>query len=213
MAAPSFERAITHVLKSEGGYVDHPQDPGGATNRGITLATLSIWRGRKVTKAEVKALTEAEAKAIYRKNYWDVVRGDALPAGLDLAVFDFGVNSGTQRAAKYLQGVVGVRQDGVIGPATLKAVTGRDTAETIRGLSRARLDFLSRLATWPVFGKGWRHRVLAVEQEALAMARTTAVPLPPPPDIAPIDPPSTQPASSGLFVALLKGIFNAFRSA
>lgn len=196
MASSSYDRAVAHVLASEGGYVDHPSDPGGATNRGITLATLSRWRGRHVTRDEVKGLSEAEARQIYRRFYWDRVRGDELPAGLDLAVFDFAVNSGDARAARMLQGLLGLPEDGLIGPKTVAAALAADSAATIRNLTRARLDFLSRLDTWPVFGKGWRKRVLSVEAEALAMVGTGA---PPPPDVEPVP---SSPASGGFFVAL-----------
>ena len=99
MTAANFDRALTAVLRHEGGYVDHPSDPGGATNLGVTRATLAQWRGRAVSKAEVKALTRAEAAKIYRALYWDEIAGDALPAGLDFAVFDYCVNSGPGRAA------------------------------------------------------------------------------------------------------------------
>jgi lysozyme family protein len=213
MTTETFGRALSLVLKHEGGYVDHPRDPGGATNRGITLETLSRWRGRKVTKAEVKALTLEEAGAIYRANYWNVVKGDDLPAGLDYAVFDFAVNSGPQRAAKHLQALVGTAVDGVIGPKTLAAACARDPADLVRKLTRSRLDFLTALPTWPTFGRGWRNRVVGVEKEALAMVTGSPAPIPtpPPPDIEPASPPVSQPAQpSGFFSALadlLKRIF------
>lgn len=203
MAAPSFERAVSHVLKSEGGYVDHPSDPGGATNRGITLATLSRWRGRPVSKAEVKALTEGEAKLIYRKFYWDRVRGDDLPAGVDLAVFDFGVNSGNERAAKHLQTILGATADGVIGPATLKALGKVEPAFIVRELTKRRLSYLQGLTSlWPVFGKGWKKRVQSIEAEALAMIGKPEAINPPPPDIEP-----AEPKAEGWLVLLLKAIF------
>ena len=212
MTTENFGRALSLVLKHEGGYVDHPADPGGATNRGITLATLSTWRGRKVTKAEVKALTVEEASAIYRANYWNVVKGDDLPAGVDLAVFDFAVNSGPARAAKHVQALVGTAADGVIGPKTLAAVKAKDPKDIIRRLTRSRLDFLSRLPTWPTFGRGWRARVLGVEREALAMAgeAPAPVPIPPPPDIEPAPAPVPQPAQpSGFFFVALKNFLEA----
>lgn len=212
MTTENFGRALTLVLKHEGGYVDHPADPGGATNRGITLATLSAWRGRKVTKAEVRALTEAEAAVIYRANYWNVIKGDDLPAGLDYAVFDFAVNSGPARAAKHLQALVGTAADGLIGPKTLAVVRAKEPTDLIRRLTRSRLDFLSALPTWPTFGKGWRARVQGVEKDALAMAGETPAPapIPPPPDIEPVPVPVPQPAQpSGYFYAALKSFLEA----
>lgn len=170
MATDNFERACALTLRHEGGYVDHPKDPGGATNLGITKATLEKWLGRKVTKQEVRNLTPAIVEPIYRARYWNKVQGDKLPKGLDYAVYDYAVNSGPQRAAMALQRAVGVADDGVIGPITLKAVAKKDPRILIEHLCTERLSFLQRLSTWPVFGKGWRSRVVGVEKEALKMS-------------------------------------------
>ncbi len=172
--SPSFERSLALVLQHEGGFVQHPRDPGGATRFGITCGTLSRARGRAASVEDVRHLTRAEAAAIYRRFYWDVVRADELPQGLGLALFDLAVNSGPARAVRMLQGVLGVEPDGLVGPLTLTAARGADPAETIRRLTRARLGFLARLSTWPVFGRGWRRRVLAVEQEALRLAASSS---------------------------------------
>lgn len=162
-----FQACLAEVLRHEGGYADHPADPGGATNMGITLATLSDWRGRPVTKQEVRDLTVAEAGEIYRARYWQPIRGDALPPGVDLAVFDFAVNSGPARAVKALQSVLGVAQDGIIGPATLAALASAPGAvEVITDLCDARMRFLRSLSTWPTFGGGWTRRVAEVEAAA-----------------------------------------------
>lgn len=176
MASSSFERALACVLAHEGGYSDHPRDPGGATNLGITRAALAHHRGRQVTKAEVRALSRAEAAAIYRERYWAAIRGDELPAGVDLAVFDLAVNSGPVRAARILQRAVGVAGDGVVGPATLAALARADPAVVIEAVTRARLAFLQRLPTWDVFGRGWRRRVDAVERAARGLLRDGAAP-------------------------------------
>lgn len=170
MAASNFERALSCVLKQEGGFVDHPADPGGATALGITRATLARARGRPASVADVKALTRAEAAAIYRRLYWDAVAGDRLPPGLDLAVFDLAVNSGPPRALRLLQSSLGVPQDGVLGPVTLRAARACESATAIRALAQARLGFLHRLATWRVFGRGWNRRVEEVAKVALALA-------------------------------------------
>ncbi|HWK79583.1 MAG TPA: glycosyl hydrolase 108 family protein, partial [Thermomicrobiales bacterium] len=164
-ASPSrFEAAVEHVLKHEGGFVQHPRDPGGATKFGITRETLSRAKGRRASINDVRRLSRKEAIAIYRQLYWDTVRADELPPGLDLAVFDLAVNSGPARAVRMLQTALGVEADGIIGPVTLGAAREADVPATIRRLTKARLGFLGRLATWPVFGLGWRRRVLAVEQ-------------------------------------------------
>jgi lysozyme family protein len=166
----SFESAVALVLQHEGGFVNHPRDPGGATNFGITRETLSRARGRPASVEDVRRLTREEAASIYRSLYWKTVRADELPLGLDLAMFDLAVNSGPKRAVTMLQSVLGVEADGLIGPMTIKAANRVDPADSVRRLTRSRLGFLSRLATWTVFGRGWRWRVLAVEQEALRLA-------------------------------------------
>jgi lysozyme family protein len=170
MTASNFECAFDAVLRHEGGYVDHPADPGGATNLGITRATLARWRKRAVSKAEVKALTRSEAAAIYRAFYWDEIAGDALPDGLDFAVFDYCINSGPGRAARALQSVAGVRPDGRVGKITLAAVNAHDSAALISAYCHKRLGFLESLKTFAVFGRGWRRRVQETEALAQSMA-------------------------------------------
>ncbi len=181
MAAETFDRALALVLDLEGGFVDHPSDPGGATNLGITRATLAKARGRPASVADVRALTQAQAGTIYRRLYWDAVKADELPPGLDLAVFDFAVNSGPAPAVRALQAVVGAAEDGRIGPDTIAAADAADPAEAIRALTRERLRFLRALSTWPVFGRGWTSRTTRIEAAALAAAsqrplRGTSVP-------------------------------------
>lgn len=172
MAEQNFAEALKHVLRHEGGYADHPSDPGGATMMGITHLTLADWRGRPVTKEEVRALSLKEASEIYRARYWNAIAGDALPAGLDLTLFDYAVNSGPKRAARTVQGMLGVTADGVIGPHTLAAIAEQDLAALIRDLCIARRNFLNHLPTAPVFGRGWMRRVAAVERASLKMAAT-----------------------------------------
>lgn len=164
-----FARCVAEVLRHEGGYVDHPRDPGGCTNRGITRATLESWRGVPTDCAAVRALTEAEARAIYRARYWDAVRGDELPVGVDLAVFDLAVNSGGGRAARMLQHALGAVADGVIGPQTMAMLAAADPARMVDAICARRLEFLKGLPTWPVFGRGWERRVNDVRAKALDM--------------------------------------------
>lgn len=174
MAASNFDRALARVLQFEGGFVNHPLDPGGATNLGVTRATLARARARPVTVDHVRALTRSEAASIYRRFYWNAVRADDLPGGLDLAVFDLAVNAGPARAARLLQKALGLPLDGVIGPKTLAAARAANPAEAIAALTRARLGFLHRLSTWRVFGRGWSRRVAAIERASLALARAPA---------------------------------------
>lgn len=170
MTSLNFERALPLVLKHEGGYVDHPEDPGGATNLGITIATFRRYINPKGTKDDLRKITRAEAAKVYRKQYWDAIKGDDLPSGVDYAVFDFAVNSGPSRAAKYLQNVLAVPEDGKIGPVTLKAAKVYRADQIIEELCADRMAFLQRLSTWKTFGRGWSTRVAGVRSEALAMA-------------------------------------------
>ena len=162
---------ITKLLYSnEGGYVNHPNDPGGATNMGITIGTLSNYYGRSATVDEVKQLSKETADKIYKKNYWDAVKGDQLPIGVDAAVFDFGVNSGNNRSIRYLQEIVGTVADGIIGPKTIEASFKMKPEVLINKLCDKRLAFLKGLKTWKTFGKGWTRRVEAVRKQALELA-------------------------------------------
>ncbi|MEH3144411.1 MAG: hypothetical protein PGN34_03470 [Methylobacterium frigidaeris] len=171
MAASTFARALSLVLRHEGGYVDHPDDPGGATNLGVTIGTLGDWLGRPATKAEVRALTVATVAPIYRARYWTAIQGDALPAGLDYAVFDFAVNSGPARAIMALQRAARVADDGVLGPITLTAVGSRSSVDLVQRVCADRLAFLRRLSAWRSFGRGWQRRVSSVRAGALDMVR------------------------------------------
>ncbi len=174
----NFRRALAHVLAHEGGYVDHPVDPGGATNLGITRRTLARWRGVrpwwKLPKSEVRALTRREAGRIYRARYWDAVRGDDLPPGVDYAVFDYAVNSGVARAAKELQRAAGAGADGIIGGMTLEAVFRHHPRTIIRRVLERRMRFLRRLRTWGAFGRGWTNRVNGVLAHAFDLERENA---------------------------------------
>ena len=170
MAASDYPSCLAFVLEREGGYVDDPLDPGGATNLGITLATLGAWRHTAVTKDDVKNLTTADADAIYRANYWNAVHADNLPAGVDLMVFDCAVNTGNGRSARMLQAAVGATQDGAIGPATLAAVNAKDPKALIADLAARRIAFYQSLSTFDHFGKGWVARTNAAKALALQLA-------------------------------------------
>ncbi len=149
-----FETCIPRILRHEGGFVDHPRDPGGATNKGITIATYRRYINPKGTAADLKKLTQAQAVKVYKAEYWDKVSADKLPVGVDYVVADFGVNAGPGRAVKHLQRAVGVTEDGVIGPATLAAVKRVSPATIVQRITDSRMQFLRKLDTWPTFGKG-----------------------------------------------------------
>jgi lysozyme family protein len=174
MAASSYEAALARLLAHEGGYTNHPNDPGGPTNHGITIADYRRYVRPDAGASDIRAMPLDAAKAIYRAKYWDALACDALPPGLDYCVFDYGVNSGISRAAKVLQRSVGVADDGRIGPATLAAVASRDASDLVETMCDERLAFLRSLRTWAVFGRGWGRRVAEVKAVALAMARADA---------------------------------------
>lgn len=165
-----FERCHEITARWEGGWSDHAADPGGKTMYGITQATLSSYLGRPASDKEIRNLSKATALAIYQRNYWDRVAGDVLPPGVDLCVYDWGVNSGPSRAVKALQAVVGVEPDGWIGDITLKAVRSRPRRELIEELCARRMKYLRGLKTFGTFGKGWTNRVNDIRKRAFAMA-------------------------------------------
>lgn len=182
MSVANFERSLAAVLKHEGGYVNHPKDPGGATNMGITHKTLAAWRKvESVTRADVRNLTVSEVRQIYRAQYWAPIKGDQLPLGLDYAVFDFGVNSGVGRAVRFLQqllknmGLYDGAIDGLIGAKTIKALDAIDDVDAlIIAYCDKRLAFLKRLKGWSTFGKGWKRRVTEVQDLAVDVAEGSA---------------------------------------
>jgi lysozyme family protein len=171
----NFAPSVGHTLTYEGGFSDNAKDPGGATMRGVTLATFSLFLGRKASVAELKGITDTQLLTIYRKFYWDKCQCDHLPGGLDFCVFDFAVNSGPSRAAKMLQSLVGAEPDGVIGHKTIKAVedyVSRETLpKTIDQYQANRLHYLQALPHWQAFGRGWGKRVNEVLDEAVLMLR------------------------------------------
>lgn len=195
MAEETFEMVKPYLLAHEGGYVDHPRDPGGATNFGITIGTLSNWRGRKVSKREVKELTREEAMQIYKAQYWNTIRADELPMGVDYCCYDYSVNSGPSRSAKELQRVVGASVDGVVGLETLGRIRecGKTPSEIVNEICDRRLRFMQRLDTWPTFGTGWSRRVADVRSKATALARKSPQWQPDEPVITDVPTPKAKP--------------------
>lgn len=165
-----FAECLPHILKYEGGWSDHPADPGGATMKGVTLAVYSEWLGRPATKAELKAIPDAHLHAIYENNYFRAAHCHELPAGVDLMIFDLAVNSGPGRARRYLQRAAGVNEDGAIGPATLAAVKAKSAVVLINAISHHREVFYRGLPTFATFGKGWMRRLAEVTAKSLEMA-------------------------------------------
>lgn len=165
----NFDQCLAFVLKHEGGWVDHPADPGGETNMGVTKRTWEEWTGKRVPPGGMKSLTVADVTPLYKEKYWDRVRGDDLPVGVDYAVFDYAVNSGIGRASRQLQSCLGVGVDGAIGPKTIAAANEADPVALIDCICDNRLAFLKGLKTWPTFGRGWSRRVADVSKTAQRM--------------------------------------------
>lgn len=168
----NFKPALAAVLVHEGGYSNHPSDPGGPTMKGVIKRVYDDYRrSRGESVRDVRQITEAELQEIYRRRYWDLIQGDKLPAGLDYVVFDGAVNSGPAQATKWLQRALGIPADGVLGPSTLAAIArAEDHDAIVAGLQARRLAMLKALKTWPVFGKGWGRRVEEVRRLGLALA-------------------------------------------
>ena len=167
----NWDTAIRHILKWEGGYVNHPEDPGGRTNLGVTQRVWEAWTGKPATEADMRALTVEDVKPLYRQRYWNAVRGDDLPSGVDLSVFDFAVNTGPRRASRALQQLLGaVVVDGVIGPKTLAAVAAKPAAQLITDYADVREVFYKSLPTYDTFGNGWMRRVKGIEAESQRLA-------------------------------------------
>ena len=167
----SFDDCLPIILQSEGGFVDDPQDPGGATNLGVTLKTLSGWLGRAATVAEVRALTPADVAPIYRANYWNVVHGDDCPRGVDLMAFDEAVNQGPGRAIRSLQAAVATPPTGVFDAPTLAAVQACSPADAIGRIAADREAFYRGLSTFARFGAGWMARLQRTKGLALQMTQ------------------------------------------
>ena len=165
----NWDKSFAMVIKSEGGFVNNPKDPGGMTNLGVTRANWQAYLNRDVTESEMRALTPDTVKPFYKTMYWDKIKGDQLPSGVDYAAYDLAVNSGTGKAAKFLQEIAGVAADGVIGPKSLEAINACNPEQTVEALCDMRMDFLKRLSTFGTFGKGWSTRVAGVKDAATSM--------------------------------------------
>ena len=167
-----FHNCVSLIMRHEGGYSNNPVDRGGPTNMGVTHKTLAAWRKiDEVTSDEVEKLSMDEAKAIYRANYWNALNCDQLPPGVDLVVFDFGVNAGPSKAAKMLQKALAVAPDGMVGQITVGAARISDAPFVIATFSDERLRYYQSLPDWPVFGEGWTRRTADIREAALDMAR------------------------------------------
>jgi len=192
----TFEVWCNRAFDYEGRvYENVPGDLGGPTKWGVTIGRLATIKGVKLPKAgtaaynrlveDLKALTPDEIKAIYKRDYWDAVRGDDLPPGVDFAVADFGLNSGPSRAAKYLCRCLGKAQSGTLNNEVIQAANRSDAADLVNAYCDARAAFLTQIAvgTQAKFRKGWLNRVADVRKRSLKLVATPAEV--PPPEMAP----------------------------
>jgi lysozyme family protein len=167
----NFRDCLELVLKHEGGFVNHPKDPGGMTNLGVTKKVWEEWIGHEVDEKAMRALTPAIVAPMYEMKYWRTSYCEKLPRGLDLLVFSMAVNAGSGRSVKLLQDAIGVVADGVIGPRTMARINEANVETLIDKFSEARRQFYRGLKTFPVFGKGWLSRTDSERLEALDMAK------------------------------------------
>lgn len=213
----NFRTSLEAVLVHEGGYSNHPKDPGGATMKGVTQRVYNAYRQNKGQSIQtVKNISQTELEDIYYQQYWMACKADNLPSGLDYAVFDYAVNSGPSRAIKHLQEILGVKQDGLMGNVTISAAYSKATVGIINDLCERRMRFLKGLPTWDTFDEGWTRRVNGVLSKANKMAE--AVVLNPMPQV-PLPKPPAEPISTGrsigevmlfIVVSIIMGIIAIF---
>lgn len=175
----NFPDALAHTLQFEGGWSNNPNDPGGATMKGITQRTYNNYLGRQASQDELRNISDADVAAIYRKLYWNECLGDELADGLDFAVFDAAVNTGPREASRLLQRVVGVPADGVLGPKSLDAINDyvaeQGLPKLIDAYTDARQSFYRLLPTYVNFGEGWRKRADEVAKVARDLSQNNSV--------------------------------------
>jgi lysozyme family protein len=195
MSEANFAEALRRLLTHEGGYSNHPADPGGPTKYGVTIGDYRRYIRADGSAADVKAMTVDEAKKIYRERYWNVMRCDELPSGVEYAVFDYAVNSGVARAAKVLRRALGLPGgSAAVTVAVVNAAKKSAPEKVVIAICDERLSFLKSLKTWPTFGAGWERRVNEVRAAALKMARAS-----PATEIAPANRKSNAAVAASVF--------------
>jgi lysozyme family protein len=167
----NFGKALRLLLKHEGGYVNHPDDPGGITNLGVTKRVYEEWIGREATEEDMENLTLEDVAPLYKTNYWDKCRCDDLPSGLDYVAFDWAVNSGVSRSSKGIQKSCGAEPDGIIGLKTLELAKGQNTTFMIENFQIIRQEFYEKLDHFDTFGRGWTRRNNEATKVALEMVK------------------------------------------
>ena len=165
----NFEKSLELVLAHEGGYVNHPSDPGGKTNLGVTQRVWEDYVGHKVDEQTMRNLTKELVAPLYKSRYWDAVHGDQLPSGADYLAFDFAVNAGAFRSIKTIQRALNITADGIIGPVTVKAIQDTNAEEFIDNFTDAKESFYKGLANFQTFGRGWFNRSAKSKKAAEGM--------------------------------------------
>lgn len=167
----NFVKCLEIILEHEGGFVDHPKDPGGATNKGVTLKTYKEFLKKDVTVDDLKNIPEEHLESLYKEKFWNKLSADELPNGLDLTMFDWAVNSGFIKPAKSLQLIIGAVPDGYLGPNSIKSLNefDGDTQGLINYICDEREEFYHNLSTFETFGKGWLRRTSETREKALEM--------------------------------------------
>ena len=150
-----FDNFFDRLMKHEGGYVNHPKDPGGETMWGVTkrVAVAHGYHG------PMRQLPKATAQKIADKSYWQAIHGDELPRAVAWQVVDAAYNHGNRNAVKFLQRAIGANDDGIIGPKTLAPVKAMDQNDIVFKFNAERLEFYTKLGTWATFGRGWTRRI------------------------------------------------------
>jgi len=163
----NFKNCLELVLKSEGGWVNNPKDPGGETNLGVTKKVWEEWVGHEVKT--MQGLTPEDVAPMYQAKFWMSCYANQLPVGIDYMAFDMAVNGGPGRSVKLLQECLGCVPDGTIGPRTMQLIDQKKPEDIVEAFSQRKIDFYKSLATFATFGKGWLKRVEDVKQNALKM--------------------------------------------
>ena len=170
----NFDKCLALVLKSEGGFVNNPADPGGMTNLGVTKTVWEEWVGHPVDEKAMRELTPETVAPMYKAKYWMACYAPQLKTGVDYCLFDAAVNMGPGRAVKLLQEAISCVPDGMIGPRTMQLLDQKKAEDIVEAFSQRKISFYEGLKTFPVFGKGWLKRVEEVKQNALKMIGESA---------------------------------------
>jgi len=176
MAGSNFRRVMEEqIFPWEGGYVDHPSDPGGATNMGITIHTmkalsLDLDKDGDVDKEDVRNVTKEVAMSIYKNRYWDAVEADHAPSGVDAVLMDGAVNSGPRASVRWVQRALGISDDGILGPITREKIHSANPTDLVKKSVDERLKSVRQFRNYDVFGKGWENRINHLRDFALGLS-------------------------------------------